>query len=35
MALEIGERRKYVRMLARRVEEENEAFETLSEQFRH
>jgi len=34
MALPLGERRMYVRMLAQRVEAENQAFETLSEQLR-
>jgi hypothetical protein len=34
MSLDLGERRAYVRMLAQRIETENQAFETLSERLR-
>jgi hypothetical protein len=34
MGLDLDERRSYVQMLAQRVEEENQAFEALSEQLR-
>jgi hypothetical protein len=34
MGLDVGERRAYVRMLAQRIEEENQAFEALSERLR-
>lgn len=34
MSLDLGERRVYVRMLAQRIEAENQAFETLNERLR-
>jgi hypothetical protein len=34
MDLDVGERRTYVRMLAQRIETENQAFETLTERLR-
>ncbi len=34
MELDVGERQTYVRMLAQRIEAENQAFEALSERLR-
>ncbi len=34
MAMDVGERRFYVEMLAQRIQSENEAFEALGEPFR-
>ncbi len=34
MSLDVGERRAYVQMLAQRIEEENDAFEALSQRLK-
>ena len=34
MSLDLGERRAYVRMLAQRIESENQALEALGERWR-